>query len=199
MGSERTVPLPYPWVTEANFEQALRNGWDMLPTKHDKVTFSFPPSCKIMVDAAVRLLSLANQLTSEGVQITFDFGDKQHEALGYLSRVNFFPLLSKQVQILPVRPDSSLVAQYQGQSRNLVEFRAIQPELDKAYLFVRDIPSQLADALDAAVGRKKFGDTPYTLFTELLNNLYEHSQTELAGFAALQVYRQGPESAGCCL
>jgi hypothetical protein len=191
MGSERIVPLPDQWVTEVNFEQALRSGWGTLSPSPNNVTFGFPPNCKIMVDAAVRLLSLVNQLTAEGVQITFVFGNKQHDALSYLNRANFFRLLSEQVQILPARPDSSLVAEYLGQSPNLVEFRALQPGLDEAHLSVKNVPSQLANALDTAMGGKKFGNTPYTLFSELMNNLYNHSQTGLAGFAALQVYRQG--------
>jgi hypothetical protein len=196
MAIERIVTLPDQWVTAAHFEQALRSGWGIantLFTRPGNVTFRFPPTCKIMVDAAVRLLSLANQLTAEGAHITFIFEGQQHEAISYLNRANFFSLLSERVQVIPARPDSSLVASYQGHSPTLVEFKALHPRLYEAYQSVRPVPDQLAKALDAAVGGKKFGQTPYTIFSELINNVYDHSQTELDGFAALQVYRQGDQ------
>lgn len=194
MALEHIVTFPDQWVTGARFEQTLRNGWgsvNTLPQPSGHVIFRFPPACKIMVDAAVRLLSLANQLTAEGIPIMLVFEDHQHEAMGYLNRANFFSVLSKRVQVLPVRPDPSRVAPYQGRSPHLVEFKTLQPGHEQAYQSVEPVPSQLANALDAAIGGKRFGNTPFTIFSELINNVYDHSQTELDGFAALQVYQQG--------
>jgi hypothetical protein len=147
-----------------------------------------------MVDAAVRLLSLTNQLTAEGVQVTFVFENQQHEAMNYLNRANFFSLLSEQVQIIPARPDPSRVSSYQGRNPHLVEFRPLRTGVHEAYSSVRPVPHQLADALDVAIGGKRWGHTPYTIFSELINNVYDHSQTELDGFAALQIYPLGEKA-----
>lgn len=198
MTRERTVTLPDHWVTATHFEQALCSGWgitDTLSTKPGNVIFRFPPACKIMVDAAVRLLSLVNQLTADGNQIQLVFEDQQHEAMSYLNRANFFSLLSEQVQVIPSRPDPSLVVSYQGKNPHLVEFMALHPGLRDAYPSTRSVPRQLADALDTAMGEKRFSNTPYTIFAELISNVYDHSQMNLDGFAALQVYRQGSRQA----
>jgi hypothetical protein len=195
MTEERIVTLPDQWVTAAIFEQALqasRSISNSPPSINTKITFHFLPSCKIMVEAAVRLLSLANQLAATGVQVTFAFEGEQHEAMSYLNRANFFTLLSEQVQVVPKRPDPALAARFHGHSRNLVEFKAIHL---KHYEFVDTVPTQLVDALEAATAArsdsKQLGQTAFTIFGELISNVYLHSQTELNGFAALQVYQQG--------
>jgi len=194
MTEERLITFPDQWITAATFEQALLRAWSgacSSPSKNTTITFSFPPSCKVMVDTAVRLLSLANQLAAAGIPVTFAFDGEQHEAISYLNRAYFFPLLSERVQVLPKRPDPERTARYQGQSPRLVEFRALHPRYDEA---VKAVPLQLADALEAAITRypssQQFDQTPYTLFSELINNVNDHSQTELDGFAALQVYQQ---------
>lgn len=194
MTEERLVTLPQQWITATTLEQALQRTWSRISSplsKNATITFSFPSSCKLMVDAAVRLLSLANQLEAAGVSVTFAFEGEQHEAMSYLNRASFFALLSRGVQVLPERPDPIRVVHYQGQNPRLVEFKALHPRYTKA---VEEVPDQLARALETAIADRpasqQFGQTPYTLFSELINNVYDHSQTELDGFAALQVYQQ---------
>jgi hypothetical protein len=195
MTEECLVTLPDRWINASLFEQALQSAWNSLcspPSKKTTITFSFLPSCKLMVDAAVRLLSLANQLAATGISVTFAFEGEQHEAMSYLNRAYFFPLLSERVHVLPRRPDPKLTERFQGQNPRLVEFKALHPRYDKA---VDEVPVQLADALDSAIaGRsnvQQFDQTPFTLFCELINNVYDHSHSDLDGFAALQVYQQG--------
>ncbi|HVB74450.1 MAG TPA: ATP-binding protein [Ktedonobacteraceae bacterium] len=194
MTEERIVQLTDQWITAAKFEQALQDAWkirNLSIYKNTRVTFHFPSSCKIMVEASVRLLSLANHLVEEGSQVTFKFEGEQHEAMSYLNRANFFALLSEQVVVLPVRPNPIVTSYYQGHSPNLVEFKAIHPRHIES---VNVVPSQLADKLAAAISThsasQPFGQTPFTIFAELISNVYHHSQTELDGFAALQVYKQ---------
>lgn len=78
-----------------------------------------------MVDAAVRLLSLANQLVARGLQISLVFDGESNDAMSYLNRANFFTCLSPLVQVTPERPDPAYAALYQGNSKNLVEFKFI--------------------------------------------------------------------------
>lgn len=194
MTEERLVLLPDQWTNAVALEQALQHAWREASSplsKDTPVTFSFPPSCKVMVDVAVRLLSFANQLVAAEIPVTFVFEGKQHEAMSYLNRAYFFPLLSEQVQVLPERPDPTSALRYQGQSSRLIEFKALHPRYNEA---IETVPLQLADALETAIamypGSQEFEQTPYTLFSELINNVYDHSQTTLDGYAALQVYRK---------
>ena len=61
-----TVTFPGQWIAADQFEQALHQASTHTFSQGAGVTFRFLPSCKMMVDAAVRLLSLANQLAAEG-------------------------------------------------------------------------------------------------------------------------------------
>ena len=194
MTEEYRVDFPDQWMNATLLEQALQRSWSNFsqpPSRSTSIIFFFPPSCKIMVDAAVRLLSLANQLAAANIPVIFAFASEQHEALGYLARAFFFSLLSERVQVLPERPDPASAEHYQGRSSRLVEFKALHPRYTEA---IETVPSQLADALETAIstwsGNQTFKQTPYTLFSELITNVYDHSETELDGFAALQVYQQ---------
>lgn len=194
MTEEYRVDFPNQWMNASLLELALQRSWSHFRqplSRNTSITFFFPPSCKIMVDAAVRLLSLANQLAAVNIPVIFAFANEQQEALSYLSRAFFFSLLSERVQVLPERPDPASAERYQGRSSRLVEFKALHPRYTEA---IEAIPSQLADALETAIatgpGSQTFTQTPYTLFSELITNVYDHSETELDGFAALQVYQQ---------
>src|SRR5690606_2672564 len=56
-------------------------------------------------------------------------------------------------------------------------------------------PSCLEEALVQAVRDRQdheiLGNMAYTVFGELIDNIYEHSATDLDGYAVLQVYPQG--------
>jgi hypothetical protein len=194
MMKELVVTFPEQWITAEKFEQALLR--QTAPTSFESstaITFRIPPFGKVMVEAAIRLLCLANQLAAEGVSVIMEFEGKQNDAMSWLNRANFFSVLSEQVHVLPHHPDSTVVQRYQGQSKNLVEFKSIGSSYDEQY--VRSIPSQLADTLEAVLeaypDRKSLGNATFAIFAELINNVYSHSQTVLDGFAALQVYPQG--------
>lgn len=192
---EYTVILPKQWVAGDDFEQALKQMYandSTLLDKQDSFIFRFPPSCKIMVDAAVRLLSFANQRVAQGGCVTLLFEGQRHEAMNYLNRANFFSLLSEQVQVQPYRPDIAQVKRYQGGNPGLVEFKGIHPSFSH---LDEDIPPQLTKALKTAIKTyadiQHFSNVAYFTFTELINNIYAHSQATLNGFAALQVYQHG--------
>lgn len=194
MTIEHNVTFPTRWINTTQFEQALSQASTSSFSLSAGVTFHFPASCKLMVSAAVRLLSLANQLTSEGVPVTMAFEDEQNGVMGYLSRANFFTLLSKQVRILPTRPDPAYARRYHGYNKGLVEFEAISNTDSEQN---QDIPTRLADSLKIAMemrdDHEAFSNAAFTIFGELINNIYDHSQTQLDGFAALQVYPRGDE------
>ncbi|MBX3672649.1 MAG: hypothetical protein KF776_06710 [Burkholderiales bacterium] len=144
-----------------------------------------------MVDATVKLLSCANQLCRMTKRVTLEFEDGEAGTMGYLNRLGFFDHLDATAVVLPSRPAVSGAAVYGGANAGLVEVRALRAaNLDGA------LPGHLADCLaDAAgvTGAKKdhLSQAAFTVFSELIQNVYRHSETTLDGYAALQYYRRG--------
>jgi hypothetical protein len=192
MMTERIITFPEQWITSDKFEQTLQQSSLSLFSNGARVTFRFPPSCYVMVDAAVRLLSLANQLIAEGIPVMMIFENERNGTMSYLNRANFFTLLSEHVRVLPIRPEPTYAKHLQGLNKNLVEFKSIGSNYSD---HVASTPRQLADALEAALEARpdctSLSSAAYTIFAELIMNVHDHSQTVLDGFAALQVYPQG--------
>ncbi len=71
-----------------------------------------------MVDAAVRLLSRANQLVARGQEVAFVFAGEQNDAMSYLNRANFFSCLDRRIEVMPERPNPFYAQLYLGNSKN---------------------------------------------------------------------------------
>jgi hypothetical protein len=110
--------------------------------------------------------------------------------MGYLNRVGFFDHLSRSVEVLPSRPSFSGAKLYRGSNAELVEIARINKDHRDDTLL-----SRLIDALSGACGtRSDAGDlkgAAWTIFAELIDNVFSHSATPLDGYAALQVYTRG--------
>jgi hypothetical protein len=175
------------WTNASVFEEALRDG----PSPHGGVYstahFSIPLGCHLMTDTIVRLLSLLNQLDHCTRRVVLDFEDGDAGTMGYLNRIGFFNHLSRSIEVRPFRPEGT---SFHGKNPGLVEIERIDRN-------ARD--SSLLDRLTRAVGRacsqrKDVTDlegATWTIFAELIDNVFSHSQTPLDGFAALQVYPKG--------
>jgi hypothetical protein len=143
-----------------------------------------------MVDAAVRLLSLFNQLDFCTRRVRLDFEEGETGTMGYLDRMGFFDHLSENVAVLPARPAVSGAEIYGGTNARLVEITRI----NRAY---RDdgLPSRLTEAVMRSCGDRADADelagAAWTIFAELIDNIFSHSNTPLDGYAALQLYPNG--------
>lgn len=190
--ADYTITFPDSWIDANGFERTLAQLSINSFTVQDKVTFRFCSSCKIMMDAAARLLSLANQLISTGITTQMIFDGERSDVLNYLNRANFFKLLSEDVIVSP--PSTSLrnIQSFHGTNDGLVELDTVGPAES-------DTKPELISRLQKAVGAQfkdyqgvhTLEDAVFTIFSELVNNVHVHSQTELAGCAALQTYRLG--------
>lgn len=80
-----------------------------------------------MTDAAIRLLSVFNQLDFSTKRILVDFEEGQDGVAGYLNRIGFFESLSANVEVLPRRPSSLSNVRYRGRNPTLVEIERIDP------------------------------------------------------------------------
>lgn len=184
------IRLPADWVTGDVWERALRNAGSPCAEGINSVAFVFPSGCKIMVDAGVRVLSLVNQLAHLGRQVVLYFEAGWDGVMGYFDRLGFFDLLHPAIKTIPARPPESGAAFFGGSNPGVVEFLRICPSQRD-----RIIPSQLTSALVNACQNRRDCSTleiaAYTLFAELIGNIYDHSATEIDGYAALQMYRRG--------
>ena len=140
-----------------------------------------PENCNILLDAAARFLALCNQLSNSGKSVTVDFNDCK-STLYYFNRIGFLGHLDENVVILPYRPSKSSAVKYKGCNDALVEFGSLNPdEADKQ--LINQLTNSFIKQSDS-----KFEAAASTVFSELIGNVSEHSETPIPGFAALQKY-----------
>lgn len=184
------IEFPSSWIDASALEKALRSGCGPHGNDVFEVQFRFPTGCKIMVDSAVRLLSLFNQLNYTTRRVLLDFEEGELGTMGYLDRMGFFDHLSKDIEVLPIRPSFSGAAIYGGTNAGLVEIASINPKSRD-----NNLPSRLSDAMKDSCSNRSDGnelaDASWTIFAELIDNIFSHSSTILDGYAALQVYPRG--------
>jgi hypothetical protein len=113
------VHFPPAWINASRFERALLNSCGPHAQDTHEVTFEFPIDCKIMVDGAIRLLSLANQLASTTRRVRLNFEEGRSGTMGYLDRMAFFDHLHGDVEVLPERPAHSAAAIHRGRKQHV--------------------------------------------------------------------------------
>jgi hypothetical protein len=104
--------------------------------------------------------------------------------------MGFFDHLAPEVEVLPARPLYSSAKLHRGGNSMLVEIARINKDARDD-----DLPTRLSDAVfRACSGRKDVEElkgATFTIFAELIDNIFSHSATRLDGYAALQVYSGG--------
>lgn len=174
------VELPCGWIDANKFESALAAHPDLF-INNGQVKFTLPKGCNLLLEPISRLLALVNQLDYSGVEVTIDMADCG-KTRGFLNRAGFFDLLATSINVLPKRPKTSSAKIFKGNADSLVELGRICPKSKNKDLIV---------SLHSSFVRKS-SDTYYTValtvFSEFIGNISEHSQSDLDGFAALQVY-----------
>ena len=189
-GDYCAVALPGGWVNTDRLEAALRQAGN--PHDASCITVAFPTDCKVMVDSAIRLLSLVNQLDhcSRRVRLTFEEGEAG--TMGYLNRMGFFDNLAPGIEVMPRRPTISGKRLYRGKNASLVEIERINKDCRDERLLTR-----LTTALMRCCGNRpdaaELKGAAWTIFAELIDNVFSHSQTSLDGYAALQLYPRSEE------
>ncbi|WP_316347324.1 hypothetical protein [Desulfuromonas acetoxidans] len=168
------------WIDADQFEQFLLISPDLFSVK-GPVRFILPQGCNLLLESISRFLALLNQLDDEGIDVTVDLAECS-STRSFLGRAGFFDLLSDEVKILPERPKSSAAKIYKGNSDSLVEIGTICPNSKNKGLIVA-LRSNFVVNSD-----ESFETVALTVFSEFINNVSDHSNSQLDGFAALQVY-----------
>lgn len=184
------IALPSQWVDASKLEAAIRMGGPPHGEDVYDVLISFPVGCKLMIDAVIRLLSLSNQLAFSTRRVRLVFAEGEAGTMGYLNRMGFFDYLASPIEVTPRRPAHSAAAAHRGGNAGLVEIAQINKD-------VRDqnLPNRLTEALMRSCGQRadasELEEAAWTIFAELIDNVFSHSQTPLDGYAALQSYQAG--------
>jgi hypothetical protein len=135
-------------------------------------------------------LSLVNQLASTTRRVRLNFEEGEAGTMGYLNRMGFFDYLADVVEVLPSRPAYSAAELHRGGNAALVEIARINKDARD-----EDLPIRLTHALMRSCHTRSDADelkgAAWTIFAELIDNIFSHSRTELDGYAALQVYSRG--------
>lgn len=184
------IELPAKWVDASQLERVLAAHGGAHEARGSEVSIRFPVGCKVMIDAAVRLLSLVNQLDARSRQVVFHFDEGEAGAMGYLDRMGLFDCLSQTIEVHPDRPIPSAAKAYRGRNRRLVEIAPIGPQARDDDLPTR-LTSAIVDSCSDRIDIEALSGAAWLIFAELIDNIYSHSQTVLDGFAALQVYPRG--------
>lgn len=185
----RQVELPGRWVSAILLDHLLLQGGPAI-SGTDVLEFRITPGCSLLLDAVIRLLAYANQMSAAGRRVRLVFEGGRHGTMGYLDRMGFFDHLDRRVDVEPPRPLVSGAEAYRGANGGLVEIAAIRSGARDL-----DLPGELTDTLtNACAGRPdaaRLGQAAFTIFSELIGNVHDHSDTRLDGFVALQVYQRG--------
>ena len=184
------IEFPSRWMNATALEQVLDASCNPHNSSSTEIEFRFPAGSKVMIDAGLRLLSLFNQLDLSTRRVRLHFDEGEAGVMGYLNRMGFFDHLSTRIEVVPARPGISGVGVYGGMNAGLVEIARINPEARDNTLL-----SRLTSALMKACGNQPdaadLEGSAWTIFAELIDNIFSHSKTTLDGFAALQKYKNG--------
>ncbi len=169
------------WVDCNSFENSLGISGSPLDSDQASIYFVVPEKCHILLDASARFLAICNQLVHIGKKVTIDFNDCK-STLSYFDRIGFLEHLHEDVNVLPKRPAVSKASIYKGNSETVVEFGAVNPkQADK------ELVNQLTNCF-VQQSDSRYETAAFTVFSEFIGNVSEHSETPLHGFAALQKY-----------
>jgi hypothetical protein len=184
------ISFPSNWIDASRLEAAIRGGRDPHASGVYEVVIRFPVGCKMMIDAAIRLLALANQLAFTTRRVRLDFAEGESGTMGYLNRMGFFDHLAAPIEVTPPRPHYSGAAIYRGSNTGLVEIARINKDARD-----HNLPTCLTEALMRSCGQRpdaaELEGAAWTIFCELIDNVFAHSETPLDGYAALQAYQGG--------
>lgn len=177
---ETIIEFESGWTDAESFERQLSEYPDLFSV-NKKLKFVLPKGCNLLLESISRFLALLNQLDHHGVEIVVDLAECG-KTRSFLDRAGFFDLLAEGVDILPKRPSSSAAKIYKGNNSSLVELGAICPKSRNKGLVIA-LRSSFVEK-----SSEEYSTASLTVFSEFINNVGDHSESPLEGFAALQFY-----------
>ncbi len=169
------------WVKGQDLETILIRDGSPLETEKNTIIFIIGSKSYLLLEATARILALIHQLIEIKKSVILDFSSAI-SVLNYLNRNGFMKLLPSEVTILPCKPNPEKAEEYKGKNDNVMEFDLIDPMLPD-----ESIPPRLKEIF-VKHSNDTYSSPAFTVIAELFNNVYDHSETVMPGFAALQKY-----------
>ncbi|MDR3580522.1 MAG: ATP-binding protein [Oryzomonas sp.] len=160
----------------------------LAPSELRDFEFHFAPYCELTVDAMTFLLSYVNQLCANNHNVSFCFDAE--DTIKQFDGDGFFKHLSSSVSICPVNSISvgrSYDRILTDRVIKLININADRPD--------QTVTPQLADAIVNAIKNSQFARrlnvAVFTIIGELIDNILQHSSTNIDGFSGVEIYNGG--------
>lgn len=190
--SECTLFLPTGWINPRKFEDALLRCGDALGTSFMNVVVRIATGTKMTIDVILRVLSFCNQVVTMTKRLVLIF-EGGHEDTGYLDRMGFFEHLQSSVEVSPRRPIFSRAAIHRGGNATLVEIERFSGTAPADVSLINRLGTAAQRSCATRSDVTQIYNSVSKIFSELINNVSEHSKSPLDGYAALQRYERGNE------
>lgn len=185
------------WVSLYDFEQLLCQEKDKIFENKKALTIVVQARANAPINTLIRLLSVSNQLSDNGVKVTLNFSGKTNRLLGYCETIGFFKSLSEEIIVKSINGIEK-VSRRKDSGTSYISINEISGAVDD-----RNLPDKLAKKITSNIKgitesqRKDLYVQFFSLFGELTRNVCQHSKTELDGFAALQIYSNRADIVVC--
>lgn len=184
------ITLPNKWVDAWGFEAAFYAAGHAHGPVATSIIVEFPEKCRLMIDVVIRLLSLCNQVASCCKHVHLQFAPSG-DLRGYLSRMGFFDHLVGNVEVSPGRPEISGAKVYRGGNQGLVEIERFNRSEAEEKALVGRLAATVERGCSNRADKKEIGGAIFSIFGELIGNVFEHSKSTLDAYAAVQTYPAG--------
>lgn len=168
------------WLTGGDFENLLSSSKSLWAEDVKDIKLEFH-DCAILLGAITRIVCLVNQLAAVGKKVTLDFINCT-SSFSYLCRVGLFEILDDTVEVVPKIQDYTY--RY-GKNKRIMEFVRIEAGTKQT-----NLPTKLKQSF-VELADEELANTAFGFIAEFINNIIEHSNTQIPGVAALQVYTRG--------
>ena len=195
--ASRKFLVEYPTTLGSDeFERAISVLGQTLPSKarieFDHTQLSFAP-----LDVLVSAVYLYNELAMRKNSVLLRWEHAQ-QSFKYADRMGLFHFLDGNVAVTPARPTagSSLYAVHQLNNPLLLEMTPVEPGDTKTADGALDqLRVRLAENLARLPNAEDVIDNIWTFAAETIGNIYDHSQTPVAGIVAAQRYSSASRGA----
>ncbi|RWX52890.1 hypothetical protein [Photobacterium chitinilyticum] len=179
------------WLNGYYLEKILREQAFYADDSCKDICFVVPELKGMPLDAIILLLVVCNQLSDKGFQVQIAFSSKECPILSYCALMSFFEHLESNIVVTP-SPDS--LDEDKTEHSNLFKIVALTGEQNCSELS-ETLTCKIINAIDGhsdiTLSEKQLNTLKHryrTIILEMINNVKEHSKTELDGYVAMQVY-----------
>jgi anti-sigma regulatory factor (Ser/Thr protein kinase) len=151
------------------------------------IAFSYLGVTFVPLETHVHALCLYNQLAHAGVEVQLIW--PENDTMSYASRMGFFGVLDPRVVVHPSRPHKAHAESYRAANPALLELTPIvRTDHTGADLIVRAIYDSIVENLAQLPDADHIAGHVSTVATELVQNIFDWSETPIPGVIGIQRY-----------